>query len=173
MLLALARGTFASTTFGTSLKGARLRCGEETPVFSRACAADESPCAMHHWWSGGSFAGYSATRVRYHVDNASTVELPLGPAHGLPPDDASIGFDFDNGPWTAGALFGKSGVGTRGAGARPSSSRGSGLFNTFTVPFGASVRVTVSLGCPAGSQYFWLIVRGPLAITRARAPHTR
>ena len=63
----------------------------------------------------------------------------------------------DNAPWAAGALFGKSGSGLPWAGG---AATGSGIFNTFTVPFGVSVNVTVALGCPSGSQRFWLIVRG-------------
>ena len=42
-------------TFGTSLKGIRLYHGRETTVFSRGCTPSEAPCAMQHWWSGGSF----------------------------------------------------------------------------------------------------------------------
>ena len=48
----------AARSFGTAHKGLRLHRGVETTVFSRACAADEAPCAMQHWWSGGNFEGY-------------------------------------------------------------------------------------------------------------------
>lgn len=37
---------------------------------------------MRHWWSGGAFDGYPATRVRYYVDGDPefTVDMPLGPS---------------------------------------------------------------------------------------------
>ena len=59
---------------------------------------------MHHYWSGGTFAGYTATRVKYYVDNGTmpAADLPLGPAHGL-----AVTTVDDNAPWSAGALFGR------------------------------------------------------------------
>jgi hypothetical protein len=38
----------ASQTFGVSLKGQGFYCGHEAVVFTRLCAANESPCAMQH-----------------------------------------------------------------------------------------------------------------------------
>ena len=140
-------------TFGTSLKGIRLYHGRETTVFSRGCTPSEAPCAMQHWWSGGSFPGYLSTRVRYYVDGtASAVDVPLGLAHGMAPDVAD-----DNGPWSAGQLFGKTGVDPN----KGNGSEGSGFFNTFAVPFATGINVTVSLGGPVGgADIFWLILRG-------------
>ena len=83
-------------SFGTAHKGLRLHRGVETTVFSRACAADEAPCAMQHWWSGGNFEGYGLSRVRYYADNEAAVDLPFGLAHGLAPSDMD-----DNGPFNA------------------------------------------------------------------------
>ena len=61
---------------------------------------------MQHWWSGGTFPGYAKTRVKYYVDGerVNPLNLPLGLAHGQ--DDVTE----DNGPWSAGSLFGKSGA---------------------------------------------------------------
>ena len=140
-------------TFGTSLKGIRLHHQVEQSVYTRTCAAAEAPCALQHWWSGGTFAGYAATRVRYYVDGAPSgpVDMPLGLAHGQGDETE------DNGPWSAGTLFGKSGVGLHGV---PSS--GSGFFNTWQVPFGSSINVTVELGggTKGAGDYFWLVLRG-------------
>ena len=38
----------AAQTFGVSLKGQGFYCGHEAIVFTRLCAANESPCAMQH-----------------------------------------------------------------------------------------------------------------------------
>jgi len=154
----------ASNSFGISLKGTRLPCGKEVLVFSYACPTSESPCAMHHYWSGGSFAGYAATRIRYYYDG-SMLSLPLGPAHGMSPTSMD-----DNAPWSAGSLFGKTG---KGLFSRPVSvwselglgSKGSGLFNNFLVPFAVTMNVTATLGCPQnerGSYWepFWIILHG-------------
>ena len=153
MWLVTAAVVGGSRTFGTSLKGAHFRCQVEMPVFQRECAPEETPCAMQHYWSGGTFAGYGNTIVRYYVDNVSKpVSMPLGLAHGL----ANGSWD-DNAPWSAGSLFGRSGSGLHSGGPAD----GSGLFNTFAVPFGSHVNVTISLGCAASTaEYFWLILRG-------------
>lgn len=144
----------ASQTFGVSLKGVRLHHGVEQQVYFRNCSKEEAPCAMQHWWSGGTFPGYALTRVRYYVDGQSEdpLDLPLGLAHG------QADHTEDNGPWSAGTLFGKSGVGLHsGAG-----DAGSGFFNTYLIPFATSVNVTVELGggTQGAGDYFWLILRG-------------
>ena len=85
------------------------------------------------------FAADTSTRVRYLIDSTSVVDMPIGPAHGM----SAYTMD-DNGPWSAGSLFGKTGVGLHEGGA----SHGSGFFNTYLVPFAATVNVTVGLGRP-------------------------
>eukprot|EP00965_Chrysotila_dentata_P203764 6181938-Pleurochrysis_carterae.AAC.1 len=80
-------------TFGTSLKGIQLPVGKQVLVFSRFCAASERPCLMQHWWSGGSFAQYAETTVRYFVDSEPALVMPLGLAHGM-----SNEFMDDDGP---------------------------------------------------------------------------
>ena len=61
-------------------------------------------------------------------------------------------------PWSAGSLFGKTGVGLH-QGAADS---GSGYFNTFLIPFEKSINVTVTLGggTVGAGDYFWLVIRG-------------
>mmetsp|Transcript_1368 Transcript_1368/g.2702 ORF Transcript_1368/g.2702 Transcript_1368/m.2702 type:complete len:344 (-) Transcript_1368:173-1204(-) len=152
----LAATATSPRSFGTALKGAHLRFGVETLVFARACAPAEFPCVMQHWWSGGTFEGYTQTRVRYYADGRDPVSLPLGLAHGMSGD----GTMQDNGPWTAGDLFGKSGAGLHEGGAHS----GSGFFNTFAVPFSSRINVTVTLHGPTGgAEYFWCILRGRTA----------
>ena len=152
MIIVVFHAVTASKSFGTSLKGTRLPCRRESHVFARSCAPKEYPCRMQHWWSGGTFSGYADTLVRYYVDSTAAVSVPLGLAHGMAPG----AFMEDNGPWSAGTLFGKSGVGLHAGGP----SHGSGFFNTIQVPFASRINVTVALGCPAGAEYFWLILRG-------------
>ena len=156
MLIAvMGAAALAGQSFGTALKGWHAPCQTEKPVFERDCAPGERPCAMQHWWSGGTFVNYTGTRVRYYVDDAPVpVDIPLGLGTGSAPDWLG-GFE-DNGPWSAGALFGKSGVGLHAGGA----SHGSGVFNTLQIPFGARINITVSLGCNYRAEYFWLILRG-------------
>jgi hypothetical protein len=105
---------------------------------------------MQHWWSGGNFEGYGLSRVRYYADNEAAVDLPFGLAHGLAPSDMD-----DNGPFSAGSLFGRTGAPLH------SGMGGSGFFNTYSIPFGASINVTVTLhNVSGGSEYFWCILRG-------------
>ena len=146
----------ASQSFGTAMKGWHLPCQKEVAVFFRDCSAHEMPCSMQHYWSGGTFDNYTGTRVRYYVDASATgVDIPLGLGHGSAPD--RLGGYEDNGPWAAGALFGKSGVGLHAGGA----SHGSGLWNNIQIPFGFQINVTVALGCKNRSaEYFWLVLRG-------------
>ena len=78
----------AAQSFGVSLKGIHLDFQKETTVFTRSCNVHERPCAMHHWWSGGTFPGYAKTRVRYYIDSDRLpLELPLGLAHGMSSED--------------------------------------------------------------------------------------
>lgn len=164
MLVALlATHATSSTTalgksFGVSHKGWHMRCRQEYTAFTRNCTADEAPCAMQHYWSGGTFAGYTETRVRYYVDGAqvAATDIPLGLAHGM-----SATRMEDNGPWSAGALFGKSGVGLHVGGE----SDGSGFFNTFHVPFNRHMNVTIALGCKEGAEYFCACVRNEMRAT--------
>ena len=144
---------YAALSFGHSIKGQAFTCKKETTVFSYSCPI--APCAMQHWWSGGNFDGYTKTIIRYYVDDdeSEPLNIPIGAAHG---GGGTEVVDEDNGPWSAGALFGKSG-GKIAGGALV---EGSGFFNTFPIPFARTINITVALGCPGGSQRFWLIVRG-------------
>eukprot|EP01046_Picozoa_sp_COSAG06_P056885 COSAG06_NODE_10909_length_1597_cov_2.017356_2_plen_112_part_00 len=85
---------------------------------------------MQHLWTGGSDTPatlYTQYRVRYYIDGETTasVNIPVGFGAGEPYGD-------DDGPWSAGAAFGKTG-------------QPSGLFNTFPIPFAKSINITVEI----------------------------
>jgi hypothetical protein len=143
-------------SFGTALKGIHLPHGRERVLYSRACAPHEAPCAMSHFWCGGTFPHYLDTRLRYYVDGEQQrpLVIPLGLAHGMGND-----FEQFNVPYSAGSLFGRSSTGLHGW-------AGSGFFNTYMIPFSSHINVTITLGGPpTGADYFWTILRG-----RTRAP---
>jgi hypothetical protein len=107
-------------------------------------------------WFGGNFKDYEKTRIRIYVDgetNASIdMELLLG--HG-------IGFEDKSAPWGI-ARIGKTGD-------------PSGVYDTYRIPFGQSVRVTAQR--PAGetdNPPFWWIIRGtenlPVELGGVRLP---
>ena len=89
--------------------------------------------------------GYTAcrdTRIRYYIDGESvaSVNIPIGMGTGQPYGD-------NNGPWSAGVAFGKTG-------------QPSGTFNNFAIPFQKSVKVTVELLGTRPANRFWIILRG-------------
>ena len=168
----------AAKTFGISLKGQGFYAGKETNIFTRACAPSEEPCTMQHYWSGGFIPEYGSSLLRYYIDgepNASVV-LPLGLGHGQ-----AAAMD-DNAPWSAGSIMGKSGVGYTGWGTghwdaeharadahagqlslgdEPYGPGGSGLFNSYLVPFGKNVTITIEMaGTPGHLVIFWIVLRG-------------
>lgn len=189
-----------AVTFGTSLKGQGFYCGHEQTAFQRGCTAEEAPCVMQHFWSGGFFPEYGASLLRYYVDGEAeaSVVLPLGLAHGMAAD-----MD-DNAPWNAGDIMGKTGVGYPGWGAAPdapagagapdaaagsgfgfvrpasamaaqnvSGSGGSGLFNNFQVPFGSNITVTVEMVGERGHLViFWMVLRGRTHASTLHMPGT-
>lgn len=139
----------ARRTFGVSLKqrqldGRKFPTGQEVDVFNHTCqvmATEPQVCIMQHFWAGGSFGGYERSIVRYYVDGEgdASVAIPFG---------LGLGSDMlaQHAPWSAGALFGKTG-------------QPSGIFHNYHIPFARSVRVTVSLG-GSGEQDFWIILKG-------------
>ena len=162
-------------SFGTAYKGCYQNCSddsgntswwpyeEEVEVFSHVCdgvavhtsrelrqVSPESVCVMDHLWIGSDWPGFQDSRLRYYIDGETTasVDFPFGLGNGSPHLDAS------EPPWSAGALFGRTG-------------QPSGIFNTFPIPFGRSVRVVVELRTTVPKENrthertpFWIIVRG-------------
>ncbi len=139
-------------TFGTIGKQVRvLKGGREAELF-----AHEGKGCLTHMWFGGSFKGFEQTRIRVYVDGESqaSIDMELFLGHG-------IGFNDDYAPWGI-ARIGKTG-------------QPSGVYNTYRIPFGKSVRVTAQT--PSGAEddpMFWWIVRGtenlPVTIGGVRLP---
>ncbi len=123
-------------TFGTA--------GKQLTLLSTAQESDlfhySGKGCLTHMWFGGSFKNYGETRIRIYVDgetNAS-IDLQLFLGHG-------IGFDDSSAPWGV-ARFGKTGD-------------PSGVYDTYRIPFGKSIRVTAQLapGAPEHPEFWWII----------------
>ena len=164
-------------TFGVAYKGCFEPCvnasgqqnlwpfDRELTVFEHSCAtaAGSSVCVMQHMWAGGCWPGYKDSRIRYYVDGepSASVDFPLGLGHG-----SSMLEDVAQQPWSAGSLFGWTGLPSKG-----------GVFNTYQIPFARSIRVTVTLltTAPVGQRQhdpvgFWLILRGHAGATSVALP---
>ncbi len=93
-------------------------------------------------WFGGDWPGYERTRIRVYVDSEARagIDMELGMGHG-------VGFGDGGAPWGSKRL-GKTG-------------HPSGLYNTYRIPFGKSVRVTGQMSdVVKGQPPFWWIIRG-------------
>lgn len=139
-------------TFGTIGKQQTVLSREkETELFSY-----EGKGCLTHMWFGGAFKEYEKTRIRIYADGEEipgiNMELFLG--HG-------IGFSDESCPW------GITRIGNTGG--------NSGIYNTYRIPFGKSVRITAQLanGAEANPQFWW-IIRGtenlPVEIAGVRLP---
>jgi hypothetical protein len=139
-------------TFGTAGKEVRpFENGEEAELFFHPGEG-----CLTHMWFGGDFPDYGATRIRIYVDDEAeaSIDMELMMGHG-------IGFQDPAAPW---------GVGRIGKTGHPS-----GIYNSYRIPFGKSVRVTgQSAEGTSGNPPFWWIVRGseglPVEIGGARLP---
>eukprot|EP01060_Flectonema_neradi_P002307 TRINITY_DN1139_c1_g1_i1.p1 TRINITY_DN1139_c1_g1~~TRINITY_DN1139_c1_g1_i1.p1 ORF type:complete len:343 (+),score=69.56 TRINITY_DN1139_c1_g1_i1:43-1029(+) len=128
----------------------------ESELVNRQCTA-ENGCSLHHMWFGGGWEGYDFTRLRVFVDGETvpSIDGRFYMIHGM-------GYLDDNGPWSAGSLFGKTG-------------QPSGIFNTFTIPFTKSIRITAEpyltlTTTTSTPERFWYIFRGK-EFTSSGAPY--
>ncbi len=97
---------------------------------------------LTHMWFGGSFKEYDKTRIRIYVDGEVQpgIDMKLMMGHG-------IGFADLSAPWGVARLGNTGGD--------------SGLYNTYRIPFGKSIRVTGQLAPGADrNPPFWWIIRG-------------
>ncbi len=116
----------------------------------------EGKGCLTHMWFGGAWPGYEKTRLRVYVDGEqpAAIDMELGLGHGQ-------GFGDEAAPW-GGDRVGRTG-------------QPSGIYNTYRIPFGKSVRVTAQRdkGSPAVSAFWW-IVRGtenlPVTVAGVRLP---
>lgn len=147
-----ASGVTGLKTFCESGKEVRvLGGGKEAELLHH----DGRGCLTHMWF-GGQFAGYEKTRIRVYVDGEEKASIDMEMGLGV-----GVGFGDASAPWGV-ARIGKTGS-------------QSGVYNTFRIPFGKSVRVTAQLGeGAAGDPLFWWIVRGtenlPVQIGGERLP---
>lgn len=139
-------------TFGTVGKQQRvLEAGAEAELFrytGKGC--------LTHMWFGGNFKNYGLTRIRIYVDGEKqpSIDMELMMGHG-------IGFQDDGAPW---------GVERIGKTGQPS-----GIYNTYRIPFGRSIRVTAQRSKEEeGNPPFWWIIRGsenvPVELGGVRLP---
>ena len=116
----------------------------------------EGKGCLNHMWFGGNWKDYEKVRIRVYVDGEAeaSIDMELFMGH-------SIGFKDENGPWGT-KRIGKTG-------------HPSGLYNTYRIPFGKSVRVTAQLA-PGDTENkrFWYIFRGlenmPVEFSGIRLP---
>lgn len=141
-------------TFGTIGKEVRpLSAGKEALLLEH----DGRGCLTHMWF-GGNFKDYGLTRIRVYVDGEETasIDMEMMMGHG-------IGFQDPAAPW---------GIGRMGKTGQPS-----GIYNTYRIPFGKSVKVTAQLADGVkGSPMFWWIIRGtenlPVQVGGVRLPES-
>jgi len=123
-------------TFGTAIKNGHLTTTEQT-IFEHS-----SPTGgvITEIWMTGGWKGFEDTRVRIYVDGETTpsIDYQLYLGHG-------IGWGDDS-TFQGNEVIGKN-------------AHGGGLYNTFRIPFGSSVRVTATLAFDAPNT-FWFILRG-------------
>lgn len=142
----------SARTIGTAGKEERvLKAGVEAELFRHTGKG-----FLTHMWFGGDFSNYGLTRIRVYVDSEpqASIDMELMMGHG-------IGFQDDSAPW---------GVERIGKTGQPS-----GIYNTYRIPFGSSVRVTAQRA--KGEEEdppFWWIIRGventPLDVGGVRLP---
>lgn len=150
-------------SFGTAIKNGRLVKNVEKTVFEHTLDDSATHGAITQQWHAGKPSGITPTmRIRMYVDgeSAASIDYPLFLAHGVgpaqrtgtnrcsppgvktkncPDGDPGPGLNTSHtGPW-GNDLFGRS--------------HDSGFYNTYLVPFGVSIKVTLT--DPASHSFFW------------------
>ena len=142
-------------TFGTMGKELQVLTKEaECELFSH-----EGKVCITHMWFGGDLNGYEDMLIRVFVDGEerASIEMELFLGHG-------IGFRDHYAPWGT-DLMGNMG-------------QTSGIYNTYKIPFGESIRITAQLSAQADVSErrptFWWIIRGtenlPVVFNGIRLP---
>lgn len=139
-------------TFGVAGKEQQLLApGREADLFRHSGKG-----CLTHMWFGGDFKDYGLTRIRVYVDGEkeASIDMELMMGHG-------IGFQDEGAPW---------GVERVGKTGQPS-----GIYDTYRIPFGSSIRVTATRAASeSGNPPFWWIIRGvenlPLQLGGVRLP---
>lgn len=134
--------------------------GKEQHVLSGGVEAElfrySGKGCITHMWFGGDFRNYGLTHIRIYVDGEeqASIDMELMMGHG-------IGFQDEGAPW---------GVERIGKTGQPS-----GIYDTYRIPFGKSIRVTAQRGKDEpGNPPFWWIIRGvenlPVEVGGVRLP---
>jgi hypothetical protein len=99
---------------------------------------------LTHMWFGGDWKRFRQTRIRIYIDGetAPSIDMELGMGHG-------IGFEDPAPPLASATKIGST------------SSAGGGIYDTYRIPFGKSIRITGQRDKEAPPQSeFWWILRG-------------
>ena len=139
-------------TFGTMGKEMKiLKRDVETELFNY-----KGKGAITHMWFGGSQLDH--IEIKIYVDNEEqpSIDMEMYLGHG-------IGFNDNYAPW------GTERMGNIGG--------GSGIYNTYKIPFGKNIRITAQLDDTGIElQNFWWIVRGtenlPIEFAGVRLPES-
>ena len=139
-------------TFGTMGKEAKvLKKDQETVLFEY-----QGKGCITHLWFGGGFKGMEQMDIRFYIDGEQipSIDMELFLGHG-------IGFDDQHAPW------GTERMGNIGG--------ASGIYNTYKIPFGKSIRITGQQKPDSEDDpLFWWIVRGtehlPVVINGVKLP---
>jgi hypothetical protein len=116
----------------------------------------EGQGCLTHMWFGGKWENYEKMRIRVYVDGeeSASIDMELFLGHG-------IGYKDEFGPWGT-KRIGKTG-------------QPSGIYNTYRIPFGKSVRITAQLHeGDTENKRFWYVFRGvenlPVEFSGVRLP---
>jgi len=165
-ILVLCLGTVCALGVGSEVDLAKLKTfcaiGKERPDLNGYKEAEllrhEGMGCLTHMWFGGDWPGYDKTTLRVYVDGEEqpSIEMELGLGHG-------VGFGDTTAPWGS-EKMGKTG-------------HPSGLYNTYKIPFGKSIRITAQRAKDSpDSAPFWWIIRGtenlPVTLAGVRLPET-
>ena len=142
--------------FGTS--GKAVYPFNEGDKIEAELFAHQGKGCLTHMWFGGKWENYEKMRIRVYVDGEQTasIDMELFLGHG-------IGYQDAFGPWGT-KRIGKTG-------------QPSGIYNTYRIPFGKSIRVTAQLHQgDTGNKRFWYIIRGvenlPVKFSGIRLPES-
>lgn len=161
-------------SFGVAVKQAHLFKGVEKEVFAYNLSDSATHGAMTQAWHAGKPSGVTPRlRIRYYIDGEAeaSIDYPLFLAHGQGPAQLEgtnaanpraeggpgTNFTTPTSPW-GNAMFGRT--------------HDSGWYNTYLVPFGKSIRITLTDS--VGSSAFWYMCRGvenmPLVVAGLQLP---
>jgi len=128
-----------------------LKRDTETELFSY-----QGKGALTHMWFGGNELDHIEIKIYVDNEEQASIDMEIYLGHG-------IGFKDNYAPW------GTERMGNIGG--------GSGIYNTYKIPFGENIRITAQLdGSGKEMKNFWWIIRGtenlPIEFAGVRLPET-